>query len=70
MPWSKSQKGSDQLKVDVGLISLVVEPVEPSIRVVHEHTVVSVEQLLEHELEVFLFDSSFVNCWFILEMDP
>ena len=35
----------------------------------HEHTIVSIKQLLEDKLEVFLFDSSLIDCWLVMELN-
>mgnify|MGYP006932417056 CR=1 FL=1 len=70
MPWSKSQKSSNQFKVDIRLKSLIIEPVSSGIRVVHEHSVISIEKLFEDQLEIFFFDTSFINSWLVLKNDP
>jgi hypothetical protein len=69
VPWGQRQQGSDQLEVNVGLIGLIVEPVKSGVWVVHEHAVVSIEQLFEDQLEVLLLHSSLVDGWLVLELD-
>ena len=69
MPRSKSQQSSDQLKINVRLISLIVEPIQPGVWIVHEHAIVSIKQLLENKLKVFLLDSSLIDCWLVMELN-
>lgn len=61
MPSSQPQDGSNQLEIDVRLECLVVEPVESVVGVVHEHSVISIEQLFEDKLKIFFFDTSLVD---------
>jgi len=46
---------------------LVVEPVKSILRIVHEHSVVSIEQFFEDQLEVFFLDTTLIDSWLVLK---
>lgn len=67
--WGQRENQTDELKIDIGLVSLTIEPVKSVVRVIDEHSIIWIEKLLHQELEEFFLDTTLINSRLIFEND-
>lgn len=66
---SKTKKRTNKLKFQWIFKCFAIEPVESIVWIISEHSPVRIEELLKYKLEIFFFNTSLVNSWFILKYD-